>query len=73
MRGCYVQWQGGLKPQLREFRVFSYGCGSPRPDWKPDAKADAELSVCDTGGGFDIGIREKLFDLFFSTRFAGRG
>lgn len=43
------------------------------PDWMPQAKTYACLSVADTGCGLDPGTLEKIFDPFFSTKFIGRG
>jgi two-component system cell cycle sensor histidine kinase/response regulator CckA len=42
-------------------------------DWQPKAKNYACLSVSDTGCGLDSMILERIFDPFFSTKFAGRG
>lgn len=43
------------------------------PDWQPVADFYACLTVSDTGCGMDPDTMEKLFDPFFSTKFAGRG
>jgi nitrogen-specific signal transduction histidine kinase/ActR/RegA family two-component response regulator len=43
------------------------------PGWEPKAKEYACLSVADTGVGMNVETQDKIFDPFFSTRFAGRG
>jgi PAS domain S-box-containing protein len=42
-------------------------------DWRPHDNAYACLEVADTGGGIADKDMEKLFDPFFSSKFAGRG
>lgn len=43
------------------------------PGWQPVADFYACLTVSDTGCGMDPDTMERLFDPFFSTKFAGRG
>ena len=39
----------------------------------PTPAGDAEVSVCDLGPGVEAGIRERLFDAFFTTKPEGTG
>jgi PAS domain S-box-containing protein len=43
------------------------------PEWEPKDERYVCLSVADTGAGMDQETLEKVFDPFFSTKFAGRG
>ncbi len=42
-------------------------------NWMPTTEDYAYLDVSDTGSGMDGEARERIFDPFFSTKFAGRG
>lgn len=42
-------------------------------DWEPKAEQYVCLSVSDTGCGMNLSTIEKVFDPYFSTKFAGRG
>jgi PAS domain S-box-containing protein len=42
-------------------------------DWKPQGTDHACLTVTDTGCGMEQDVLTRLFDPFFSTKFAGRG
>ena len=52
--------------KLREFRLFPSG-------WEPTEIGYASIAIADTGSGFDPDTMERIFDPFFSTKFAGRG
>jgi CheY-like chemotaxis protein len=54
------------KANFRAFRFYP-------PEWEPNEKSYACLSVSDTGSGIDGGMLEKIFDPFFSTKSIGRG
>ncbi len=43
------------------------------PNWRPDNRAYACLSVTDEGCGIDVQDVEKVFEPFFTTKFVGRG
>ena len=52
--------------KLREFRLFPAG-------WEPTVEGYASIAIADTGSGLDPDTMERIFDPFFSTKFAGRG
>lgn len=43
------------------------------PGWEPSGKGYVCLTVADTGDGMDRSTLERIFDPYFSTKFAGRG
>lgn len=52
--------------ELRRFHFFP-------SDWKPTEDRYVSMSIADTGSGFDLATKERIFDPFFSTKFMGRG
>jgi PAS domain S-box-containing protein len=53
-------------PEVPGSKLFPFG-------WEPKVNKYVCLSIADTGDGIDPEDLDKIFDPFFSTRFAGRG